>query len=349
MTNRMPPSRIRTLAFAAGAALLAAGCASTPRVSSSRPQWIDGDSADFPRSRYITGVGSADDDNAAVERARGEVAKVFSADVSVVTVSAETEANSTQNGKENHSWSNDVAQKVRSATQKVLEDVTIVARWKDPTGRCYALAALPKAEALQSIEEKSTEIDTEAAQYKAALASAADPFERAKAAAKLLALSKAHASLSADSRVLGGGALQGSFDGAAMLTQATQALAALDVLVAVTGDGADEVQTAVVSGLNAAGLAAKSGSAGDKADLSAVAKVSVSEQAAGDPRWKRSRAAATVILSDGRNGKIFSTFDVTAREDAVDPGEARRRSLAALSKTAAEKVTAAINGFFANQ
>jgi hypothetical protein len=350
-TRTTSPLRISAFFFAACAALFAAGCAHGRRGSvttGGRPQWADGESADFPRSQYITGVGSADDDGAAADRARGEVARVFSADVSVVSTVNESEANSNQNGKESHSFSNDVAQKVRTATQKVLEGVDIVARWKDPTGRYYALAALPKDQALLAITEKSTEIDAEAAQYKAALASATDPFERAKAAAKLLALAKAHASLEADSRVLGGGPLQEVFDAAAART-AAQALAALDVIVAVTGDGADDVQTAVVSGLNAVGLSAKSGAPGDKADLTATAQVTVQSQDTGDWRWRRSRSTATVSLQEGRTGKTFSTFEVTSREDATDSNEARRRSLASLSKSTAEKVTVAINDFFANQ
>lgn len=358
MTNRTTPPRLSLLFFAACAALAAAGsaCAASSKRDGSvlssagpRPQWVDGDSADFPRARYITGVGSADDENAAAERARGEVARVFSADVSVISTVNESESNSSQNGKESRSFSNEVAQKVRTATQKVLEGVDVAARWKDPTGRYYALAALPKAEALLAVSEKSAEIDAEAARCKAALAAATDSFDRAKAAAKLLALSKAQASLAADSRVLGGGPLQGSFDGSAAKAAAAQALAALDVVVAVSGDGASQVQTAVVSGLNAAGLAAKAGAAGDKADLTATAQVTVQEQGAGDPRWRRFRSAATVSLQDGRTGKIFATFDVTSREDATDPGEARRRSLSSLAKISADKVTAAINDFFANQ
>ncbi len=149
--------------------------------------------------------------------------------------------------------------------------------------------------------------------------------------------------------MLGGGPLAGVFDGATVRTDAAKALAALDVVVAASGDGSDSVQTAVVSGLNAVGLTAKAGAAGDKADLTAVAQVNVQEQNAGNSRWYRQRASATVSLSDGRDGKIFSTFDVSSREDATDLGEARRRSLASLSKNAAAKVTAAINDFFANQ
>jgi LPP20 lipoprotein len=354
MINRLTPVRISALGFAVCAALLSTACRSMAKSgdvsTGARPHWADaGESDDFPRASYITGVGSADDETAASERARGEVAKVFSADVSAVSTVNESEANSTQNGKEAHSWSNDVAQKVRTTTKKVLEGVDIVARWKDPTGRYYALAALPKAQALLAITEKATEIDAEAAQYKAALAAATDPFGKAKAAAKLLALSKAQAGLAADNRVLGGGPLASVFDTASVKSDAAAALAALDVLVAATGDGADSVQTAVVSGMNAVGLSAKSGASGDKSDLTATAQVSVQEQDSGSSRWQRSRASATVGLVDGRTGKIFITFDVSAREDAVDAGEARRRALATLAKTTTSKVTAAINDFFANQ
>jgi len=343
---------MKKISILAGAALLAAACGTAPKRNAAvttgpRPQWADGDSPDYPKASYITGVGSADDENAASDRARGEVARVFNADVSVTSSFTESEANASQGGHETHSFSNDVAQKVRTVSQKVLEGVDIAARWKDPTGRYYALAVLPKAQGLLAVQEKSSEIDTEATHYKTALSASTEPFARAKAAARLLALSKAQDGLASDSRVLGGGPLQGVFDGAAVRADAAAALAALNVAVSVTGDGSDAVQTAVVSGLNAAGLSAKAG-AGEKADLSAAAQVSVQEQSSGDPRWKRSRATATVSLVDGRTGQTFSTFDVTSREDATEAGEARRRSLASLSKSTAQKVTAALNDYFAN-
>jgi hypothetical protein len=347
----MNSSRALTLACAASAALFLSACAAGKGGSSDkRPSWIDGDSAEWSHAQYITGVGSADDVNSAADRARGEVARVFSADVSVNTSVEQSEASSNSNGKNESSFETRVADKVRTATQKVLEGVDIAARWKDPaTGRFYALAALPKDQALLAVTEKAHEIAEEAVPYKASLASATDPFERAKAAAKILAFAKAWKGLEADSRVLGGGALSGDFDAAASQADAAKALAALDVVVAVTGDGADAVQTAVVSGLNAAGLTAKGGAAGDKSDLTATATVSVTPQSAGDDRWRRSRSIARVTLQDGRSGKIFTSFEATAREDATDSDEARRRSLATLSKQTSARVTSAINDYFANQ
>jgi hypothetical protein len=336
--------------LAAALTACAGGSRRAASAGGARPGWVDGQGAEWPKSRFITGVGSADDENTAADRARGEVARVFSADVSVNTVSDQSEGTVQKDGKSSTSFSSTVAEKVRTATQKVLEGVDVVARWKESaTSRYYALAALPKEQALIAVNEKAHDIGAEAAQYKAQLASSTDAFERAKAAAKLMALAKAWTGLEADSRVLGGGSLPGDFDTGATRADAAKAMAALDVVVAVSGEGADTVEIAVVAGLNAAGLSAKRGTAGDKSDLTASAQVNVQAQDAGDARWKRSRATASVTLQDGRAGKAFASFDVTAREDAVDSGEARRRTLASLAKKTSEKVTASINDFFANQ
>lgn len=332
---------------------LAAGCGGPARkggsslvVGGSRPAWVEGESPDFPRSRFVTGVGSADDDSSAADRARAEVSRAFSVDVNATTSSEQSEASSGAST----SFASAVSDKVRTTTRKVLEGVDVVARWKDAsTGRYYALAALPKDQALLSVTQKASELDAEAAQYKARLAAATDPFEKAKAAAKLLALAKARTGLEADSRVLGGGALPGDFDSATIKAQAAQALGALAVVVSASGDGAEALSSALVTGLNASGLAAKRGTADEKADLTATATVSVQEQNAGDARWKRSRASATVSLIDGRSGKAFANFDASAREDAVDAGEARRRALASLAKTTAAKVSASIDDYFSNQ
>lgn len=356
MINRTNSLRALNIILAACAALSAVDCAAgsqkknnaPTQVGGRRPDWVDGQSSQWPRSAYVTGVGNADDEASAAERARGEVAKVFAVSVNATSTLSESESNSNVNGKTSRSYSNDVAQKVRTVTEKALEGVDIVARWKDTeSARYYAFAVLAKDRALLEVHQKAAEIDSEAAQQKALFGQAADAFGRAKAAAKLLALAKARESLAADSRVLGGGELPGDFDGGAIKAQAAQALAALNVAVSVTGEGAEAVQTAVVSGLNAAGLSAKSASEG--ADLSASAQVAVEEQSASDPRWKRRRASATVSLQDARAGKVFANFDVSDREESVDPGEARRRALATLSKNVAAKVTAAINDYFTNQ
>jgi hypothetical protein len=342
------------LLSAVAVASLLSGCGGGKMVKSSsggsRPQWVEGESPKWPRAGYVLGVGSGDDEGSAADRARGEISRVFSAAVSVDTTVDESETNLTQGGKTNSSFSQLVAQKVQTASKKMLEGVEIVERWKDSsTGRYYALATLDKAKAMSAVEEKTQALDGEAAQWKTALDAANDKFARAKAAAKLSALLKGRLELESDRRVLGGGAFPSTVDFTAAKTAAIRALAALDVVVAATGDGSAEIETGVVAGLAAAGLTAKRGNPGDKGDLVVEAATATEPQTGGDDRWKWSRANATITLKDGREDKAFARFDATDRQASADAREARRRALAGLAKTAAEKVTAAITEFFQNQ
>ncbi|MBI5247365.1 MAG: LPP20 family lipoprotein, partial [Elusimicrobia bacterium] len=260
-----------------------------PKSSSdgSRPAWVEGESPKWTRGANVLGVGSGDDEESAADRARGEISRVFKSDVSVDTTLDESEANNTTGGKTTSSFSQLVAQKIQTASKKMLEGVEIVERWKDgATGRYYALAILNKGKALSAVTEKTTAIDAEASQWKARLDAAGEKFERAKAAAKLAAVLRGRLELENDRRVLGGGPFASTVDVSAAKAAAAKALAALDVVVIATGDGADGVETGVVTGLVASGLMAKRGNPGDKGDLVVESKSAAEAVTGGDERGK---------------------------------------------------------------
>jgi hypothetical protein len=310
-----------------------------------RPEWIDGDSPQYPRSRYLVGLGIADDEVSAAERARGEIARTFSADVNVDTSVEQTEISSDKSS----SLTSTISHNVHTSAQKILEGVDIVSRWKDPSaGRYYALAALSKSQAILSLTERAHALDDEGQRFKSKLAETSNLLERAKAAAKLNALAKNRASLEADYRVLAGGALPGEFDTVFARSESAKALAALDILVSVTGPEAYVIETAIIGGLNALGMSAKRPVTGSKSDLLVTSEVNVNSQESGDPRWKRARATATVSIQETPSGKVFSRFDVSAREDALEVGEARIRALKTLSKKTTDKVATSISDFLTN-
>jgi hypothetical protein len=349
----MKTMKLFVIALAAASAFSA--CAGAGRKSSSgggsRPVWVEGESPKWPRAAYVTGVGSADDEEGAADRARGEISRVFSSAVSVDTSLEESETNiGQQGGKTTSSFSQQVAQSVKTASKKMLEGVEITERWKDSaTSRYYALATLNKGKAMIAVSEKTQALDADASQWKTRLDAAGEKFERAKAAAKLSLLLKGRLELENDRRVLGGGPLASTVDVSAAKAAAAKALASLDVVVIATGDHADELETGIVTGLVASGLMAKRGNAGDKGDLIVESKSSAAAVEGGDERWKWSRGTATVTLKDGREDKTFSRFDVSERTASADAGEARRRAAAGLAKKASEKVTLAIADFFQNQ
>lgn len=327
------------------------GGASVKKSSSggARPQWVEGESAKWPRSQYVTGVGSADDEGGAADRARGEISRVFSSNVSVDTTLDESEGTVSAGGRTTTSFSQQVAQSVKTASQKMLEGVEIVERWKDASSsRYYALATLNKGKAMAAVAEKTLALDADASLWKTKMDASGDKFERAKAAAKLSALLKGRLDLENDRRVLGGGNLPSTVDVTAAKAAATAALAALDVVVIATGDHAEELETGIATGLIASGLRAKRGNPGDKGDMIVESQSGAQTVEGGDARWKWSRATATITLKDGREEKTFSRFDVSERQASADAGEARRRAAAGLAKKSAEKVAAAISDFFAD-
>ncbi len=327
------------------------GTAAKSSSGGQRPNWVEGESGKWPRAAYVTGVGSADDENGAADRARAEISRVFSSDVSVDTKLDESESSVNQGGRTTTSFSQQVAQNVRTISKKMLEGVEIVERWRDAAStRYYALAVLNKGKAMSAVTEKTSALDADAALWKTRMDAATDKFERAKAAAKLSVLLKGRYELENDRRVLGGGALPSTVDVASSKAAAATALADLDVVVIATGDHADELETGIVTGLAASGLTAKRGNPGDKGDLVVESKSAAQTmEPGGDERWKWSRGTATVSLKDGREDKIFSRFDVSDRQASADAGEARRRAAAGIAKKTADKVAAAIADFFQNQ
>ncbi|MCM2303134.1 MAG: LPP20 family lipoprotein [Elusimicrobia bacterium] len=339
--------------LAAAVPLLSACGGGAARKSSSggpRPAWVEAESPKWTRAQNVLGVGSGDDEESAADRARGEISRVFSSAVTVDTSVDETETNLTQGGATNSSFSQVVAQNVKTASKKMLEGVEVVERWKDgATNRYYALAVLNKGKAMAAVAERTSALDADASLWKGRLDASTDRFERAKAGAKLAALLKGRLDLENDRRVLGGGALASTVEVSAAKAAAARALEALDVVVIATGEHSEELETGIVSGLAASGLTAKRGDSGAAGDLIVESVSGAQAVEGGDARWKWSRGSATITLKDGRAGKSFARFEVSERQASADAGEARRRAAAGLAKKAAEQTAAAIAAFFENQ
>ncbi len=313
-----------------------------------RPNWVEGESPRWPRTRFVLGVASGDDESSAADRARGEISRVFSSAVSVDSAITESEAHQTQEGRTSDSFSQVVDLKIRTASAKMLEGVEVVERWKDSSAaRYYALAVLNKSRAMSAVAEKTLALDTEASQWKIKLDTVNDKFERARAGAKLAILLKGRHELENDRRVLGGSLLPATIDAAAALSAAAKALADLDVIVIAAGDHAEDLQTGIISGLVTAGLMAKRGTPLDKGDIRVEAHSDAGAIESADERWKWSRVVATITLKDIRQEKTFARFDISERQASADAGEASRRAAAGLAKKAAEKTAAAISAFFA--
>ncbi len=316
-----------------------------------RPDWVDGNGTDYPRSRFLTGVGIADDQAAAMERSRGEVSRIFSTQVTMHTMVNSSEQSSSQQGKEASSYSQDVVQAVRSTSQKVLEGTEIARTWKDKaTGQYYALAVLERSKAMAALNGKMDDIDTQARPLAAGLASETEKLAKIKNAMKLKALLSGREKLAADMRVLNPSAgAESGFDINGARDAAQKALASLDVTVIMTGDAAARVQAAVIKTLNALGLDAKTGSGSADITVECAVEFASVPDAAPQSRWKWSRGTAAVAMKDVKSAKTFLTFEATGKEASATDAEARGKAEAALGQKIGAQISQGITAYFENQ
>lgn len=155
----------RWMAIGLGAALLA-GCAASPdpgEMTLALPDWVQGETQDWPRSRYLLGVGSGADQATAEEAARAEIARTFAVEVRAVTGFTQSETRSGGASGTTSSFQSDAYNRVSSSAHKALEGVEIVRRncRKDDAGTiCHALAVLDKAKALRTLRERGDVIET---------------------------------------------------------------------------------------------------------------------------------------------------------------------------------------------
>lgn len=346
-------------------AVLLAGCATSPdpdKMTLALPDWVQGETPDWPRSRYLLGVGSGADQATAEEAARAEIARTFAVEVRAVTGYTQSETRSGGAAGPSSSFQSDAYNRVSSSAHKALEGVEIVRRScrKDDAGTvCHALAVLDKARALRTLRERGDAIEALAQNLQPQLASR-DGFEAGWAAARLAALSGQMARLQADARILGGSA-GGLFDFAGARSAMEAALKRMQLAVVVDVDAAlaksmdasttrkaaDAAAVGLLEALNEAGFAprrypdAAAAHAGAGVDLLVWAQVGAGPQPSGDPAWQRYAAQATVVLKT-RNGQEWAAWTSAVREDATNAVLAERRGLDKFSAAVAAQARKAL-------
>ncbi len=344
--------------FVVAALAFVAGCASAPKTGSSvqntsdkAPDWIGGSSMEYPRERYLVGVGSADDRSTAEDRARGEISRIFSSKVSVKTASAASESTvQGQGAKDENSFSQSVANSVQTVSKKVLEGVEVPQSWQDNASRVwYVLAIMDKAKGVSAVTDKIKDFDAQIKQWKDQLSQATDKFPKAKAAMKIVALLKARKDLEGDLRILDGQPIVNPADEAAIKADAAKILSQLEIAVDISGASSREVETGIIQGLSGFGLQMAAKDSPTPADITIKAAVDIKPVESTDERWKFARSYATVSLKDGKSGKVFLQFDAVEKSASGDYNTAARRSLANLSKKIAQQVSDGITAYFENQ
>jgi hypothetical protein len=154
--------------------LILAGCASQPAV----PDWVSGEGREYPVSQYLVGRGQGPSGEEARDRARGDLAKILEAEVSVASADEQSFRDSR--------YETASARRVEVRAQRLVEGIEIARTWQDPHGGHYALALLPRLKAANALREEIARLD-EATRIQAARSRAApDLFAQIAAAGQAL-------------------------------------------------------------------------------------------------------------------------------------------------------------------
>lgn len=165
------------------AMLLLAACATRGDGNGGPPEWTDGNSDAYPRSAWLTGLGSAEDIGAARDRARADLAKNFR--VVIEEHASDLRESVTENGAEEYSA--ELRRDLAVRTDQVLEGVEVPETWRDPaSGRYHAFAVLNRARAALRLRQDLSALDTAAEAMLAQARLTDDAFHKAAYAIRVV-------------------------------------------------------------------------------------------------------------------------------------------------------------------
>lgn len=238
--------------------LLLGACGSNVKPENMRPDWVLGQSAKYPAGSYLMGRGQADNMAVAKDRARADLAKIFSVNISEQSkdVSSYTQTGA---GVQNTA---DVSRSISTGTNQVLSGVEISDTWQDPQSQqYYALATLSRAKADASLRQQITDLDASTQAYMSQANGSPDLFDKIAAATGAVNAQQTRAGLQTMLQVVDItgrgippqwplGKLQG--DRGALLKQ-------LQITASADGSDADDVKKMLAGALANAGFTVQDG------------------------------------------------------------------------------------------
>ncbi len=309
------------------------------------PEWTDGRSDEYPASRFLVGVGTGPDLDAARNAARAEVSRIFESRIEDAVL--DTRQEMTRRDSETGLVSKVVEKVVvetRLETEGEYEGLRIAETWRDPdTQSHYALAVLEKTRAHRSFAERAAERERETAGYLAQAHEAGTHLAEARALVQALRASAERDGLAARAGVVGP-ALPASDPGTSAVREALDRslagvrfdVVARDVRLAdgAEGDTLPRLRDRLTQELADMGFQIREGRAavGNAEANRVVCRVGLAPVERGGSDWSHYRwdgscevlePGAGVLVSSADSGYESHPVAATARTKARDAAERR--------------------------
>jgi hypothetical protein len=138
--------------------LAISGCAG--KQTQSEPDWINGNSADYPNAHYLTGRGQSENAAVARDRARADLARIFQVNISEQSEDSIKHSRQSSDGISLTTLEAETSRNIVSRTEHTLTDVEIAELWQHPKSKqFYALAVLDRLKAGNSLRAEIQQLD----------------------------------------------------------------------------------------------------------------------------------------------------------------------------------------------
>lgn len=331
--------------------MVSASTACTWFIGKEKPGWVDGRTAEYPSTQYLSGVGQADTRSNAEDQAYAAVARIFKAEVAAQAKDWESYFVVENHGVTNAERRLTIDNVTKVSTDKVLENVRIADTWYDSDSRLhYALGVMDRSQAEAALMEKVSALD------RAIEADIAESRQAIDKLAKVRALRRAGRNLvlreayNTDLRVirLSGHGTPSAYQVNELSGELEQFLATNLVLaVQVSGDHAEPVGRALAEGLIREGLRVTTKPEGEEAgspELIVRGTVRLYPIEVRDPNFKYVRWCSDFEVLEPGTRRVVGATAHGGREGHLTEREATAKTLRVMQQELSSDVAKAIAG-----
>jgi hypothetical protein len=317
-----------------------------------RPVWVNGDSIQYPSSKYLTGVGYGPDRKSAEDKARAEIAKIFFSKIDSRTRSYQDYLQTTSQGKSKIEETFSIEEITKVSSQKVLSGVRIshVYHETGTESMFYALAVLNREQSAKILRDKIGELDRDIKGILANANRAEDMLTKVKYLKRSIQehiLREAYdAELRIVSRSGGGVSPPVSFT---ELKSKLESVLLRDFLigVAVSGSRANEIQDALVQGLNRQGFAISEDLS--RANVIVRGTVKIRPLDRGTSEWKYVQWRTHFDMVDKRGESVFGSVNKSGREGHLNLTQAENRAVRKIQKALTTEIAEEMKRYIFSQ
>ena len=330
--------------------------------SSVPPDWVDGPSKKFPKSKYLVGVGEGDSRITAEQRAYAAVARIFEAHVETLARDSETYSIQEQGGTSQTARQLTLDHRTEVSTKKVLENVIILARWEHAHPYQYfVLAGMDRQQSEKALIEEISKLDEAINHDVIGAQKGHETLTKIRRLKRAIKNTRIREELNTDLRIVrvSGAGIPGNYQIEELNAQLEGYLRNdLRVRLQIHGENNALIRRALLEGLSREGFYAtnhqetssatarmKGVRSQEKADLLIKGAATMWKVDLPDPRFVYVRWCADLLVVEDKPQRIIGVVSQSGREGHITEGEAYARASKAMQAVVVSDVTAALSDF----